>query len=570
MPIEESQILLEVPVLQALPLDPEQPTDCYPLPRLETTGQNQMLHLDTLRMSNAFWQVDVVPELGGRILSIQHVPTGQFVVAPPKQLAIAQGGTRGLWTPSGIQPFFDTFPGMVSMAPAEVSVREEAEGPTVLIFQLAPGSQLAAHFSIHLPDNSPWLEISCAIVNRGMVSQSGRSGIGFGHGLGARQLCGNVWWIGTGEETGIAVVSDSDSFEDVCPIPAACVADYISGSPNLFPRHSQNWTVRLVPTVKIAPTGGSSSALLEVGDGHARVWALSPIADAELFIETEKMGTLKAAVSAAKGALWSSEIPAQAGKIIQSGLRGSEGDWIVQEAAEIPAHPTPLGPMQSAREHLLRSEFPLDWAFAGKELGLRAAALVRRASEACSRRDWESARSALHLAAETNAEDPLLWWHLAAIARHEGIDNADFLTNAHYLAPLDPLLRAEAFLAQSPEMSADPVEFVAPVANDPELAREVADNLICAGLVEDAVRWMDECLRHRTHPMLHYLLAWLHHSTTQMEFEAANHVKKASESPVELAVPWRRIERQAIADLQKRYPQDQRLGELANFARVNP
>ena len=96
-----------------------------------------------------------------------------------------------------------------------------------------------------------------------------------------------------------------------------------------------------------------------------------------------------------------------------------------------------------------------------------------------------------------NADDPLLWWGKAVALRLAGEDNEQELLNAHFLAPLEPALRAESFLSQPINPDGAPSPLLASLAENPEEFIEVACLLIDCGLFDQASRWIDEALRHR-------------------------------------------------------------------------
>jgi tetratricopeptide (TPR) repeat protein len=157
-----------------------------------------------------------------------------------------------------------------------------------------------------------------------------------------------------------------------------------------------------------------------------------------------------------------------------------------------------------------------------------------------------------------NADDPLLWWTAAAAARVAGgvgeEERAELL-NAHYLSPLEPALRAEAFLSQPVEPGREPSPLVAPLDEAPESYIEVAALLVEHGLLSDATRWIDEALRHADLPMLRILLAYCYLSGSRMAAEAASEVQKAEALGPPAPLPWRRVEIDALRAVGSRFPE---------------
>jgi len=99
----------------------------------------------------------------------------------------------------------------------------------------------------------------------------------------------------------------------------------------------------------------------------------------------------------------------------------------------------------------------------------------------------------------------------------------------------------------------------------PDSFIEVATLLVDAELYEQAGRWIDEAIRHADLPMLRYLLAYSHLKSSKMEFEAQDQLLAAAKIPLGPPYPWRDIEREAILALREKFPQDERLRELASI-----
>jgi tetratricopeptide (TPR) repeat protein len=157
-----------------------------------------------------------------------------------------------------------------------------------------------------------------------------------------------------------------------------------------------------------------------------------------------------------------------------------------------------------------------------------------------------------------NADDPLLWWEAAAAARvagRSGDEEPAELLNAHYLSPLEPALRAEAFLSQPVEPGKEPNPLVAPLDEAPESYIEVAAMLVEHGLLSDATRWIDEALRHADLAMLRILLAYCYLSGSRMAAEAASEIQKAEALGLPTPLPWRRVEIDALRAVGSRFPE---------------
>jgi hypothetical protein len=153
----------------------------------------------------------------------------------------------------------------------------------------------------------------------------------------------------------------------------------------------------------------------------------------------------------------------------------------------------------------------------------------------------------------------LLWWDKALAARLDEQDNQSEILNAHFLAPLEPALRAESFLSQPISLDPEPNRLLASLEENAEEFIEVACLLIEAGLYDQASRWIDESLRHRDLPMLRYLMAYCLLTATRLGAEASDQIRIAAQSPVAPPFPYRDLEKTVIDVLRKSFPDDRNL-----------
>jgi hypothetical protein len=162
-----------------------------------------------------------------------------------------------------------------------------------------------------------------------------------------------------------------------------------------------------------------------------------------------------------------------------------------------------------------------------------------------------------------NGEDSIAWWIRAAIERLRGesAEESQFLLNAHFLAPLDPLLRAEGLLPQPQPNSA----LIQPIASRHGDLIQVACDLIECRLYQDAAKWIEACISIEDVPMLRILRAFVVLKHAGLEFECLDDLARAAAKPLAPPYPWRQIEEEAIAELLNRFPDHERLAQLAEL-----
>lgn len=198
---------------------------------------------------------------------------------------------------------------------------------------------------------------------------------------------------------------------------------------------------------------------------------------------------------------------------------------------------------------------------------LRGAAHLRAAGRLAQRGDYRAALDDVDSALATLGDDPLTWWQRAVLARLVGErdDESPELAAAHALSPLEPVLRAEAFLSIPQTHGKEPSTVMKPLAGDPDALHECVHLYIEAGFLSDASRLIDEALRHGEHPLLRYMHAWILMKHTRMEMEAATEVSRAAKSPLQPPFPWRPLEVQAVEELHARFPKGERLKSLVEL-----
>jgi len=214
-----------------------------------------------------------------------------------------------------------------------------------------------------------------------------------------------------------------------------------------------------------------------------------------------------------------------------------------------------MGFHQAAISWLACYEFPADppTGIPGSEHVVATIEAIKHARSA----NWAGADDAIDQALTTNGDDSLLWWAKAAVARHRGEDD-EALTNAHYLSPMEPMLRVEAFLRQDQAQGAEANPLLASVAADPAAARDCLARLAVWGFWTDFARLADELLRHSDDHVVRYLLAWSYLTRTRMTATAAEHVATASQRAHE-DTPRMPVLQTALKALSRAFPADSAL-----------
>jgi hypothetical protein len=510
-------------------------------------------------------RVAISPELGGRILQILDKRTDTEVLGHAADLRPVGGGVRGARLACGIQLRLNREDRPNSMGSVPFLIEEaDDEGPASAVVGeagLAEDSSFTIRYS--LPPDRAELTIEVRCFNRGFDAlpycpslSVGRAGV---------ILDGFVWF----GDCGLAFESDSPFLHakssDEC-------LEFLRFDANaqLAPRQLDVWSVTLAPITGVTNViGASTSAAISSCPGRLVLFATRPLPGAKLLLRTEDGQLLETRVDLYP------EAPLELGL---AGLSSAPVEFILlsggEEVLRVPSNRQPssfaappisiLDPGSEAHE-IRQATF---------DVSRRHIAHLVLAQRAMAKKEWTEADYQLEQVLSFNAEDHLAWWAKAACRRvseasdeETSAEESRELLNAHFLAPLDPILRAEAFLSQPTAMTKDPNPLVATLAENPESLCEVASILIEHGLLDQASRWIDEALRHENLATLHYVMAYILIAGTRMEAEAASHVVHARTAQL-LPLPWRRTEIKALILLRDRFPKEQRISVLLDLFRV--
>ncbi|MCS6830304.1 MAG: DUF5107 domain-containing protein [Armatimonadota bacterium] len=187
---------------------------------------------------------------------------------------------------------------------------------------------------------------------------------------------------------------------------------------------------------------------------------------------------------------------------------------------------------------------------------------------AMRRADYTRADDLLAEALLYNAADIKAWMMRAVALRLRGeLEEASQVRlQVHLLAPLEPLLRAEAFLTTPASPEADAVNLLRPLVVQPHTFEEVACDYLHAGCLNDAVRILESPSRlgMTETASTHYLLA-LASARTGVRAQSAEHALLASRSDTEYLFAWRIEDYLALREVLALRPDD----PLARYALGN-
>jgi tetratricopeptide (TPR) repeat protein len=282
------------------------------------------------------------------------------------------------------------------------------------------------------------------------------------------------------------------------------------------------------------------------------------ILGAKLLIQNDSGATFEMPVDLYPETLHYSDLTSIPWKVVAAELRDSSGVTLAivlppKDHFEPENEPNPSAPMVSTSVRTLSDAQLLSLT---SDFTLRVPAYLELAARATERGDYQRADTCYEHALLFNGDDPLAWWAKSVNRRIGNLDDENAerteLLNAHYLSPLEPCLRAEAFLAQPRNHGKDPSPLLASFNDVPENFVEVACQLIQARFYEEAAYFIDEALRHQNLGMLHYLHAYLLSRKGGMEMEVASRCQMALKAKFP-PMPYRDLEREILKKLGEKH-----------------
>lgn len=561
-------------------------------------------------LENDWVRIACCPDLGGRIVS-WFDKRGEVDVLPRfVRLDVREGGPRGLWSPQGIEIACGPDPRGNSLGPVDFLVRDavdEASEASIVLHELIPGLGVSWHATLALAADAPRLAIRFRAVDRTWAPIPLSSGLSVG--LPESVSCAGrdaVALHAPGRRAGLVFDLSGRFWEEAEPTEFGLRLRWIGEDPPqvLLPRDRQEWELavwsytdveRIDAVTPGLVVGSRGSALRLVAPAQPEGWRAFALVGEQTLEAPLRFGRTGVAIPtdglsgpieglAVHDADGEEVVRWWAGEEPVRGWRRSGGRSLIADALRQCPRPVDgddeladavremrwfrawlrlrAGRLQEARE---------DLQAASAVPGLRAAVLAAEAALEVREGRLQQALARLDDLLLIASEDHLAWWLKAVLHRLAGEDpegEEDPLLNAHYLAPLEPALRAESFLRQSMEQGREPNPILRPLAAHPEALVEVACLLLEAGATAEAARWIDEALRHRDGIMLRYLGAWNLLVHTRMQAEAADMVARAGRLSLEPPLPWRPIERLALEALGEAFPEDERLRQFRDWARA--
>lgn len=543
MPVDlaEDTLDLSIELLEAGAPTPQS----YPFPSLTRMGRKEQRTFRTIVLENSILRATIAPELGGRILRLEHKGAGADAWPFAGSFDLKDHGLRGVSLPTGFQvrTHFEDRLNAMGYVPCQPDFTGEEEEPAGLWWGEICGNGLSLQVRYSLPADEPYLEVEVRVLNRTLrpIPYNG------GFAVDGPMIEAETGWL---TQHGLFVQSDSLTYAE-----DGGTYRFDRGR-WLAPRQLDSWTTRLYPFAGIRSLRNANSCL-GVGWDAQSLYVVSaiPSPNGKVVVRTTGGAQLEVPIELsplAPTALALDSLPDPIAELVILDHRKTEliradslaSDRVTQaQRSEDDAPPPAID-----RNDLAAETF---------NVGQRHLAHMLLGYAHLGQKEYALAAQAFEQSLLFNAEDHLAWWMKALAERLAGSDEQERpeLLNAHFLAPLEPALRAESYLS-SPSHAKEKSAVLSPLEDTPEVFIEVASLLIEADLLEEAAKWIDEALRHVDLPMLRYLLAYAFLRGSRMDVQAAEQVQLAVRPDPSPPYPYREVELAALRSLAERFPAD--------------
>lgn len=545
----------------------------YPFPQLTPLHESELRTFRTIILENSLIRATLLPDLGGRVIGIHDKRTGAEILPLGSPIMPQSGGSRGAFLRQGVEICLDSTDRLNSMGPVSAQIEHSADEDSdaaVWIAETCGGTGLSFHVRISVPPDRAEVRFETRVLNRRFRPEPYNGGL-MAH-VGTGGLSGTAFYSAD-RDAGILVSSEGQLFDGVEYQDGCLKVVRFDRGRSLAPRQVDTWRAILTPFSGLGGlVAASPHAGVALSNDSLRLQSTQQRLGHKLLMLTSDGETLEAVVDL---------YPETTLDISLGGRNPTELVLLDPGKQEVFRHGLNAGAQigrqrhtgrakaQETNEGITPSSTSDDLQRASFDVATRHRAYTLLGMQALGAKKFASAATYFEQALNFNADDPLLWWARSVALRLEGLDNEQELLNAHYLAPMEPALRAESFLSLPVDPNPEPNVLLSSLDERPEEFIEVACLLIECGLFDQASRWIDEALRHCDLPMLRYLMAYCLITGTSLYAEAAEQLRLAGAKPIAPPFPYRDMESQAIQSLLKAFLSDRNLGAVAALLASN-
>lgn len=521
--------------------------------RLEPSGQFRPVEFECVVLDNGLVRATVCPALGGRLVALRDLRTGSDLIKLPTRIESSPGGLRGRVWENGLVLATEGTDRPNALGPMVWAVRDgeaASDHAALFVFEVVLGSGLSVTVCWAVPRGRAEILVECKATNRTGEPQKYRPSWVLAGTWETAENAEGLALCRLGTDLGMQVCGQVQASQEGGLIR---IVPGLTNGNVLGPWQTHTDTLRLVPLAGLGLTNTYASGVAVRVSGDA------------LSLQANRPLTVVATLALAEGPEQQARIELGGPPLtteLPSGILRARVETEDAPPLEWPDQRPPVRPPESSGlaqawadpQPGSAEELLISGTLAAPTPGLEGAFHAAVAERAFQRGDFAAAHDAWTAAVAHLPENECLWWALAHARAMIGEDPSDVLANAHFLGPMEPLLRAEAFLSSPVMQGSEPSPLLLPLVNNPDSLLDVVGRLLALGDRAVAGRLAEESLRHAEIPLLRWLHAWNLLTGSRLDAEAALHAAKAASSPPAPPLPWRPIERTALTETLARFP----------------
>lgn len=376
---------------------------------------------------------------------------------------------------------------------ALATAREEDTAAEAIVGGIVPTTASSWDVRARVSESSGAIEAECRVMNRSLLPLASEPRLAFRMPAGAQRISGGV--VVQDASAGLAIHLDERA------VSLSCDGEFVEARPRthskqavLLPHRTRVYRFDLIP---LPPDIGavvavSNRAALSLDEAEGRLWVVvsEDVPSGKAFLRLTSGETLEAPLHAYANKPAAFTIRGLGGLPERARLLDDQGKtildaalpWREEEEREGEAEAINWEPTRSGIWAALADLAAGEWLRAERTLfrltndaGCESAAWFLLGALAMRKQEWEVAAAYIDESLLYGGANPIAWIFRAWCVRKLGGDPTQELSNAHLLAPVDPLLRFDAFLEGGGEGLLD--EF----GSDAEPYLDAADLLWLAG-----------------------------------------------------------------------------------------
>ncbi len=581
-----------------------------PLNSVSGKIENTFQRVDVIKLSNLFYELELLPHLSGVVQSVLDKRTGVQILNNHSN-AIAQVEDGILALDAGIewvvQPrASNTVHTLPSIEPVQYEIVELESQPSggVILYSQNYSASLSWQASIQLHAETSKVVFSCRITNRSLLPVSITAGLKF-HGFEPQTIScldsySTLCLFNRSNQSGFFVDLVNGSPFQLNTLDSHTVVDFIPEEKLMMPFETFGWKLEGSFASGIEKEHlHSSIGLLSKHDESLELLSHKNLEKQKIILVTKDKGNLEHIVDLKAGQKMKISTRGISNAIERVIVRDTNHklDWIdtdtlkeyalnVLEAyfpkyhSDMDHHISSLLEKEGISTSIEAKYFEkakeidsfnsmdgLDIPFESSYL-LRHAGFILKSILFVRNKKYVDALSCLEKALHFDSENIIAWWMRSVCKRNMGEMDDENLVNIEYISCLEPLLFSEKFLYRGIE---NYTEEIYTEINNGWIGLPIKNHLeviywyLVIGSYDDACELLNSIKDIQKHPILNCILAYIYLEDKDLKLESYSHLNLAKEQKGFYPYPIRRHELTIMKHLSCSFSKEKWLIEMVGF-----